>query len=141
MWKAATVLAGSLVEALLLWALGRRPKSEIDGAVARLEARGVHLPRAKREISDWSLYEYIEVADELAIVSESTTAQTRLAKGFRNLIHPGLEQRRTVKCGRGEALGAIAAVEQVIRDLSVHVAPEVKGIVRASAAAPSRTRD
>jgi hypothetical protein len=33
-WKAATVLAGSLVESLLLWAIGRRPNTEIGNAIA-----------------------------------------------------------------------------------------------------------
>jgi hypothetical protein len=35
-WKAATVLAGSVVEALLLWAIQRRSSDEVGQAVERL---------------------------------------------------------------------------------------------------------
>jgi len=116
-WKAATVLAGSLVEALLLWAV-QQEQAKVASAVAAIQGRGVTLPRASRAVEDWNLHEYIEVSSELGIIGEKTAEQCRLAKGFRNLIHPGAEQRRSEKCGRPEALAAAAAVEHVIRDLS-----------------------
>lgn len=117
-WKAATVLAGSLVEALLFWALARKESHAIETAIAGLRQGRFALPRADRNLDEWSLHEYVEVSAALAIIREKTAAQVRLAKEFRNLIHPGLEQRRATKCGRGEALGAIAAVELVLRDLA-----------------------
>lgn len=117
-WKAATVLAGSLVEALLYWALARKGREAIDTAITSLRRRSLPLPRAERDLSEWSLHEYVEISAELAIIEEKTAAQARLARDFRNLIHPGLEQRRATKCGRGEALAATAAVELVIRDLA-----------------------
>lgn len=117
-WKGATVMAGSLLEALLLWALQQRSPQERAEAVSRITKRRVPLPRATRELDEWQLHELVEVAAELQLIRDDTTKQARLAKNFRNLIHPGRVQRLAVKCGRGEALGALAAVEQVIRDLS-----------------------
>lgn len=54
----------------------------------------------------------------LTFSTEDTAKQCRLAKGFRNLIHPGAEQRRSEKCGKPEALSAAAGAEHVVRDLS-----------------------
>jgi hypothetical protein len=116
-WKAATVLAGSLVEALLLWALQQR-QDDIASAIEAILGRGGQLPRASRALEDWNLHEYIEVSAKLSIIGDTTAAQCRLAKDFRNLIHPGVEKRRSVKCGRSEALAAASAVECVVRDLS-----------------------
>jgi hypothetical protein len=117
-WKAATVLSGSLVEALLLWALQRKDKSDIDAAVVVVKKGNTKLPRAGQSLDDWNLHEYIEVSAELGVIGETTAKQCRLAKGFRNLIHPGAERRRAEKCGRAEALAGASAVEHVIRDLS-----------------------
>jgi hypothetical protein len=116
-WKAATVLSGSLVEALLLWAVQQK-QANIASTLAAIRSRGAALPRGNRAVEDWSLHEYIEVSAELEIIDTKTAQQCRLAKGFRNLIHPGAEQRRSEKCRRPEALAAAAAVEHVIRDLS-----------------------
>ncbi len=63
-WKGATVLAGSAVEALLLWIL-QRHEAEHQGALAAASATLVgnetidHQPHANPE--RWVLHEYIEV--------------------------------------------------------------------------------
>jgi hypothetical protein len=116
-WKAATVLAGSIIEALLLWTISQR-EADITRAIAGLQRRNVNLPPANRPPEEWNLHEYIEVSAELKIIGDNTAAQCRLAKGFRNLIHPGAEIRRTEICGRPEASSAVAALEHVVRDLS-----------------------
>jgi hypothetical protein len=115
-WKAATVLAGSLVESLLLWAIGRRPKAEIGSAIAI--APGLMQKPDAAKLDNWNLTQFIEVALTLNIISESTAAQTRLAKDFRNLIHPGREKRTRMRCDRGTARSSAAAVDLVIRELT-----------------------
>jgi hypothetical protein len=109
-WKAATVLAGSVLESLLLWKLNK----DSEKAVATKHAKGKKLPSIER----WDLHDYIEVALELQLVGERTANQARLAKDFRNLIHPGRSIRLGEICNRGTAFGAVAAVELVIEDLS-----------------------
>jgi hypothetical protein len=116
-WKAATVLSGSLLEALFLWAITNKLKTEIDSAIAAAQKKGVLPAKINDDPQYWHLHELIEVSLELGMVDDSTAKQVRLAKDFRNLIHPGREQRLSMKCGRAEALGAGAAVEHVVRDL------------------------
>jgi hypothetical protein len=65
-----------------------------------------------------ALPDYVEVAGELRIIKTDTVQQARLAKNFRNLIHPGRVIRLGQKCDRGTALSALAAVELVRRDLT-----------------------
>jgi hypothetical protein len=113
-WKAATVLAGALVESLLLWAIGRRSNVEIGNAITA--ASLIQKPDAVK-LENWNLAQYIEVAFALNIISESTATQARLAKEFRNLIHPGREKRTRMQCDRGTARTSAAALDLVIREI------------------------
>ena len=61
---------------------------------------------------------YIKVARHLALIEDDTEKQADLARGFRNLIHPGRSARLAKVCDRGTALSALAAVELIVRDLS-----------------------
>jgi hypothetical protein len=118
-WKAATVIAGSIVEALLLWGITQKESVDVE------RARQSCLTKAKLSKdpgSDplrWNLSEYIEVAAELGMIDETTTLQAGLAKDFRNLIHPGRALKKQQICDRGTALAANAAAELVMRDLRV----------------------
>ena len=121
-WKGATVLAGSAIEALLLWALQEREKSkpgEVCTAVGALVGQTLHRdPGSDLEGQGWHLHEYLKVAAHLKIITDDTAALVRLAKDFRNLIHPGRAARLGQKCDRSTALAALAAVEAVARDLT-----------------------
>jgi hypothetical protein len=122
-WKGATVLAGSATEALLLWALQQHEQQNAGARAAAITALRAgpnpiltRNPDANPE--NWALHEYTEVAACLGVISADTAAQVRLARRFRNLIHPGLAQRTAQKCDIATAHGAIAAVEAVARDLT-----------------------
>ncbi len=117
-WKAATILAGSVIEALLLWALKRHDQDERSRAVNTLVEQETLTSDPGGNLDRWTLHIFVEVATKLEIIGENTAQQARLAKGFRNLIHPGREQRLGQKCNRATALSAVAAVEHVITDLS-----------------------
>ena len=116
-WKAATVLAGSVIEALLLWRLQQCPAGAVSGAVQALIQRRVltRNPGPNLEDRDWNLHAFVEVAAELGILSPESAAAVRQAKDFRNLIHPGRAQRLGQACNRGTALAAVAALEFVIQ--------------------------
>lgn len=51
-----------------------------------------------------------------ALPSDATD-QAQLAKDFRNLIHPGREVRKQMRCDRGTAHASFAALNLVISDL------------------------
>jgi hypothetical protein len=116
-WKAATVLGGAVVEALLLWALTQCDRETLAGTVRTLSQEATFRLKVGTPLNEWRLHEYIEVSAALSIITASTADQTRLARDFRNLIHPGKEVREGQRCDRGTALSALAAVERVIRDL------------------------
>jgi hypothetical protein len=112
-WKAATVLAGSAAEALLLWTLNQlalRPASPQSRPRKRADSNA-RIPNQRwrngtcTSTSKWRR-------------RSASLRQTRLAKNFRNFIHPGVAQRPTEKCGRATALSAVAGMEHIVRDLS-----------------------
>jgi hypothetical protein len=117
-WKAATVLAGSVIESLLLWALQQRPQTDITTAVSTLTGNGTLVRNPGNQIETWTLVSYIEVALELNIIDTDTATQVRLAKDFRNLIHPGRALRLRQTCDRATALSAVAAMEHIVRCLT-----------------------
>jgi len=117
-WKAATVLAGSVIEALLLWELIQHDQEEVKGAINALLDEKILNIDPGRNLDKWKLHSFIEVAAKLEAIGKDTAQQARLAREYRNLIHPGREKRLGQKCDRGTALSAVAAVERVIRDLS-----------------------
>jgi hypothetical protein len=117
-WKASTVLAGSVIEALLLWALLQHTASSVTSAVATLVSSGTLSRQPHTQLERWDLHEYTEVSALLRVITAETAAQTRLAREFRNLIHPGRSQRLGQTCDRATALSAVAGVEHVVRDLS-----------------------
>lgn len=112
-WKAATVLAGSVIEALLLWVL----EEEKDAVLALVDVEKLK-KKPKGDLNKWDLENYIEVAEGLRIIDKETATLAGLARGYRNLIHPGREKRLGQKCDRSTAFAAVAAVEGVARDLS-----------------------
>ena len=117
-WKAATVLAGSAIEALLLWSLQQRPTADITTAIAALTTSGELTGQPNANLEKWNLHEFTEVAANLGIIKADTTIETRLAREFRNLIHPGRTLRLGKKCDRGTALSSVAALDHVVRDLT-----------------------
>lgn len=109
-WKAATVLAGSVIEALLLWALSKDPNA----------ARAATVAPKKNDLKDWHLFELIQVAKELKLIGDQSAKQADLARDFRNLIHPAVAERARMKCDRPTAFGAFAGMDLVAADLEVY---------------------
>ena len=116
-WKAATVLAGSAAEALLLWVLKQQQPSSHE---CRRDASSNESIAITTEFRPGQIEccQYIEVAANLQLIKENTAKQARLAKDFRNFVHPGVAQRLNEKCDRATALSAVAGMELVVRDLS-----------------------
>jgi hypothetical protein len=91
-WKAATVLAGAAIEALLHWKLGQLPLT----AGARKVAASAVVSSGRLEktppanLDRWGLQDFIEVAGELKVIKSTSVHAANLARDFRNLIHPGV---------------------------------------------------
>ena len=125
-WKAATVLAGSVIEALLLWALHEPARaSSVDTSSAgtkmfnRAKRYGSAATTPSGALEEGTLAEYLDIADEIGgVVEKRTREQADIARDFRNLIHPGRAKRAGQLCDRGTALAAVGALEHVVRDLT-----------------------
>jgi hypothetical protein len=119
-WKAATVLAGAAIEALLHWRLDQPPPTtaDISGSVKTLLAQGTFNKKPPSDRDNWTLHHFIEVSGHLKVIGGNTIIEAKLAKDFRNLIHPGKAARTGETCDRGTALSARAALDHVVRDLS-----------------------
>lgn len=120
-WKAATVLGGSVVEALLLYGLCEYEKTNggaLQSTIQSLQVSGTLQSAPPRNLDEWVLHQLTEVSAEVSLIQKQTAAQCRIAKTFRNLIHPGRAARLAQQCDRGTALSALAAVEHVMRDLT-----------------------
>lgn len=120
-WKSATVMAGSIIEALLLWAIEKRPIGERKNAIVEIKKKGTirSEPNPDRlEDRSWGLHEYTEVAAQLHLISDQAAIQVRQTREFRNLIHPAAAIRTQRECSRGTALAALSAVEFVAFELA-----------------------
>jgi len=117
-WKAATVLGGASIEALLHWRLQQSPPADITRAGAEAVTAGALKKAAPSDLDYWGLNETIAVAAQLKFIKPDTVRAAKLAQDFRNLIHPGRSTRLSQICDRATALSAVAALEHVIRDLS-----------------------
>lgn len=116
-WKAATVLAGAVVEALLLWAISlHRPSA--DRSFDKLTAAGKIRPKTSRNPDDWTLETYKLVAEDLGLIGGQTVTLVGLAQGFRNLIHPGKASRTGQQCSRSTAQAGLAAMNRLIEGFS-----------------------
>jgi hypothetical protein len=119
-WKAATVLGGSLLEALLLWAATEhrnRDAKAFSLGVQKAIARELKTAPSE-DLESWNLYQLIEICADCKLISQDSVTQARLTKGFRNLIHPGRAIRLSAETSIGTAMAARAAVDFVGRDLA-----------------------
>lgn len=104
--KSRLILAGGLIEALLLDALqGDEPK-------ARVAKKAEDKP-----LDEWNLSSLIDVAVELGFISAGAQKFGHSVREFRNLVHPGREIRFNLRVAVEEADIAEKVLGIVIRDL------------------------
>jgi hypothetical protein len=118
-WKAATVLGGAAIEALLHWKLSELQTNGADIRAAKTKAKDSGKLRIlpPTDLNRWVLIEFISVAHELGVIEERTFKQSDTARDYRNLIHPGYASRSGQVCNRATALAVVSGLEHVIGDL------------------------
>jgi hypothetical protein len=84
-WKAATVLAGAAIEALLLWRVNVPPPTDADirAAITSGLKKEVLRDKPSDDRERWSLSQFLEVARELSIIKEKTLSAGRLCNDYR----------------------------------------------------------
>lgn len=116
-WKGATVLAGSVIEALCLWAIRRTSTDVAVETADRLQRDGLLSRKVHRDVLHWHAPELIEVAFALEFLDPDATHVARTTREYRNLIHPGREVRTGQQCTEGVAHVVIGAMQRVVECL------------------------
>jgi hypothetical protein len=112
-WKAATVIGGSVVEALLLDALLHGGSAVKANAAETSRVANGERGWSKGPLERWDLWKLIAVARELGLIDSKVANVCDGVRDFRNLIHAGRE-RAEAPCDKGTALAAAAAVENLL---------------------------
>jgi hypothetical protein len=105
-WRAATILGGAVLEAILYWSL-KAMTTELAGFQ--------HKP--PKPIDDWQLSQMIDVARGLKIIEESTKKLAHIARDARNLVHPAVVHKERRSCDKATSQTVAAAIEAVVRDI------------------------
>ncbi|MDX2242356.1 MAG: hypothetical protein NW224_16855 [Leptolyngbyaceae cyanobacterium bins.302] len=114
LWKATLLLAGSIIEAILVDYFLTFPPSN-DVLKAFEEDR---LKRYKgKKVEELDLVALISIAVKDNLISEDTSQVSTVIKNYRNLIHPGRELRRKEKVNEHTATVAKSLVEIVINEI------------------------
>lgn len=116
-WKAAMVISGSLIEALLWYRLNLE-RGKAEETLKGLHQDGTLEGRLPQSMDNWHLRDYVHVAYKIDAIQERTKKSALLAGEYRNLIHPGKIVREKAKCTKGIAFSAFGAVLEVIEDLT-----------------------
>lgn len=117
-YKSALVLCGSIVEAVLMDRLLAREPSAI-ASFDRLQQNAGQAIRAKdKKISSWSLSTLLDVAREENMISNNLYHWGHGIRGFRNLIHPAVEQRKEMEVSRENGEVAWSVVKRLLKEIS-----------------------
>lgn len=122
-FKAATVMAGAALEALLLYAIETR--TAVDQRKSALSAwqdaprrpQDAEPPgKLKANIARWDLANLTWIAAHADVISPEAASNADVARDYRNLIHPGRE-RAAAPSDEGTALSTLGAAVRVAAEL------------------------
>lgn len=104
--KATLIMAGTVLEALLL-----------DALLSKETLAKSHAKKGEGDLKGWNLENLLEVALELYGINRMVFEMSWPVRKMRNLIHPGKELRQESNFDQSEATIAINVINIVIRDL------------------------
>jgi hypothetical protein len=110
--KSRMILAGGLIEALLLDAL-----KEVEPLALAASTAPKDRTKTVRPLDEWALGSMLDVAVELKIIDVAAQKFGHGVRDYRNLVHPGLEIRSAQKVAVAEADIAEKVLGLIIRDL------------------------
>jgi hypothetical protein len=113
-YKAAIVMCGSVMEALLLDAL------LADEPRAHQSARALRgsIGKVPRDLGKWTLKRLIAVAQDLETLPTEIGGMSQALRHYRNLIHPAVEIRKQMTAEKEEAELAQKALDVIIKKLA-----------------------
>ncbi len=106
--KSCLILAGGIIETILLDFLQKDPSA----------ARAARCAPKKNAPADWSLEEIIDVSVELKPALAPVQTMSHAVRRYRNLVHPAVEVKNSMKVEIEEARVAISVLQIIHRELS-----------------------
>lgn len=115
-WKSTVVLAGSILEAILVDQLTASEE------VIQLAKASPKAPKTKRiEKGQWTMYQLINVAADVDILpKDRANAIDVTLREYRNIIHSDVELKKQYSCTEAEASLAKGALDAVCNYLDAH---------------------
>ncbi len=115
-WKAATVIAGSLVEAFLLNGVEGHLAANGETPESYASAKGWFSSKRSPTpipIAEWGLERLIQAGRDRGVIDAEDERPCRACQKYRNLIHPG-QERISDPFDEGTALVAVGAVKRLL---------------------------
>lgn len=123
-WKSSVVLAGSILEALLHFALGEASVLTRTNASSKAPCNQGRNPKPQFPSDQWTLHELIEVALDIGLLPpEHSKSIDQALRDYRNFIHPRKEIRSAHECKEGQALLAKGGLDVVCDHLESSFSP------------------
>jgi hypothetical protein len=113
-YKAATVMCGSVMEALLLDAL---LADEAKATQSAMSLKG-SIGKVPNDLGKWTLKQMIAVAQDLQILPKEIGGMSEALREYRNLIHPAVGIRKQMRAEEEEATLAYSALRVIIKNLA-----------------------
>ena len=110
-------LCGSITEAVLLDALLVRRDIAIKALERILSKEGKRLKSDDTRLDRWVLDRLLDVALETNLISENLYHWGHGLRGFRNLVHPGVEQRQSIEVSRENAEMAWNVMKRLLTEI------------------------
>ncbi len=110
--KSAIILCGSIAEAILLERLMQ------DASKAKVAAAALKTRHHMAGLDTWNLDELVTVAEALGILGSDAVALAHQLRNYRNVVHPGVQQRKGFESSPGKARAALALLELIVEALS-----------------------
>ncbi|MCC6260885.1 MAG: hypothetical protein IT311_08485 [Anaerolineales bacterium] len=118
-YKSTLILCGSVVESILLDQLSIREADALTGLERVLTKDGKKITGDDKNLNRWVLDRLLDVALELRIISQNLYHWGHGLRGFRNLVHPGVEQRQTMEVSRENAEMAWNVVKGLLNEIKI----------------------
>lgn len=112
-WKAAIILSGSSIEAILYDKLKQREEDAKKVSSAPKNKKGEVIP-----LEEWRLNALIDSAEKLGFLKKGVKSLSHSGREYRNLVHPTEEIKGDYKLQKEEAENAFTILKIIIRDMT-----------------------
>lgn len=116
-YKPSLILCGSIAESILLDAMLARKENALKALERILTKDGKSLKADDKKLDRWVLDRLLDVALEMNLISENLYHWGHGLRGFRNLVHPGVEQRQSIEVSRENAEMAWNVVKRLLGEI------------------------